>query len=42
VSLSYLFRIGSTTIGKIVLEVCHAIVSVLESDYLKASTQFSL
>jgi len=35
VSLSYLFRLGATTIGEIVLQVCIAMVSTLQEEYLK-------
>ena len=37
VSLSYLYRLGRTTIGEIVHEVCEVIVFELQSDYLQAS-----
>jgi len=35
VSLSYLFRMGRTTVASVVLEVCEALVSVLKDDFLK-------
>uniref|UniRef100_A0A1A7WNN8 DDE Tnp4 domain-containing protein n=1 Tax=Iconisemion striatum TaxID=60296 RepID=A0A1A7WNN8_9TELE len=35
-SLSFQFRIGSTTLSRIVMETCAAITSVLREDYLKA------
>jgi len=38
VSLSYLFRLGRTTIGEIVHDVCDVIASELQSDYLQASS----
>lgn len=33
-SLSYLFRMGRTTISEVVMEVCKAIVSALQEDYM--------
>jgi len=37
VSLSYLFRIGKSTVGEIIPDVCNAIVEVLQDDYLKVT-----
>ena len=42
VSLSYLFRVGRTTISEIVLDVCEAIISQLEKQYVQVSNMLSL
>ncbi len=34
-SLSWLFRIGATTIGEIIPDVCEAIFTVLKDKYMK-------
>jgi len=38
VSLSYLFRLGKSTISEIITEVCHAIVEELQTEYIQVTT----
>jgi len=42
VSLSYLYRLGRTTIGCIVHQVCEVIASALQNNYLQVNVQYSL
>ena len=40
VSLSYLFRLGKSTISEIITEVCQAVVEELQTEYIQVTTTY--